>query len=149
VLLPILNLEQPIRSRVPSQPEVSRNRGTSARARFLLIAAFTAAAQAACTCVPCPEGYACTLGHCQQIPGYQPPDLTPPVSDASSPEDSFTPLDGPMASDGGPLDLEAARDLRAPPDLSPSCVPTGGSCYYHRDSICCSHYCVYETNDCR
>jgi hypothetical protein len=47
-------------------------------------------------------------------------------------------------------DLASPADLAPPPpDLARSCVGSGGDCRYHRDSVCCSKYCVYRTNTCQ
>lgn len=99
-------------------------------------------AAAGCDCVPCPDGYACILGRCQQTGSVgAAADLLPPAeedmrSSSGSPEMSQPPAADMMMS-------------LPPPDLAPACVPTGGSCYYHKDAVCCSHYCVFSTNKCR
>jgi hypothetical protein len=83
-----------------------------------------------CDCVPCPDGYACTLGRCQ--PTHATDQGTPAEDLASSSEMSLP-----------------HGDLSKPADLAPPCVMTGGSCYLHRNAVCCSKYCVYSTNKCR
>lgn len=95
-----------------------------------------------CDCVPCPGGYACVLGRCQ------PSGIAPPADLATeaTPDDLAIP---PMSTD---LSVTAGADLSTslpPPDLAPACVPKGGSCYFHKDAVCCSRYCIYSSNTCR
>lgn len=96
---------------------------------------------AGCDCVPCPDGFACVLGRCQDTGLAVRADLSssPPADDLG--ESGSTDLATPPGAD--------LMSLPPPPDLAPACVPTGGSCYFHKDAVCCSRYCVYSTNKCR
>ncbi len=117
---------------------------------------FFALVAAGCDCVPCPDGYACVTGHCVRDPSIDLSDLSvaPPAEEvdlavAASKSDLRL---ADLASHGGaPQDLRAIQDLATPPqpDLGKGCVKAGGSCYYHKDSVCCSHYCTYKTNECK
>ena len=86
----------------------------------------------------CPDGQLCVDGRCVD-PGTMP---------------ELGTFDGP-ASDQALADLSSAQDASGPvdlgkePDLAPMCVASGGSCYYHRNNVCCSGYCIYMTNKCR
>jgi hypothetical protein len=68
-----------------------------------------------------------------------------PTVDLSQPSSAAQPPDL-----SARIDLRAATDLSEPPrDLAPACVPTGGDCTYHKNSVCCSHYCIYSSETCR
>jgi hypothetical protein len=89
----------------------------------------------------CPDGQTCVEGRCINT-GSQitPADFAAAVDHGA---DSSTNESGDMRS--------GSTDLSSPPrDLSQSsCVATGGDCTYHKNSVCCSNYCVYSTNTCK
>ena len=81
---------------------------------------------------------------------------------STGPGDASSPADAPDQSVAlADLSMMAAPDLSASPapadlasaapaDLAhPSCVGSGGSCYYHQNGVCCSNYCIYSNNTCR
>jgi hypothetical protein len=91
----------------------------------------------------CPDGQRCADGRC-----------------VSGSAQAVVPIDlGPERLDAtGMIDLSqmSVADLSSPPvdlalpaaDLT-SCVAKGGDCTYHKDSVCCSNYCIYSTNTCK
>lgn len=88
----------------------------------------------------CPPGQVCVNSLCvdqnMSMNGKTTPDLVSSPGDlASSSHDLASP------------DLSVAPDLASPGDLA-VCLPTGGDCNYHKDSICCSGYCIYSTEKC-
>jgi hypothetical protein len=113
------------------------------------------------TCHPpdhpqCPSGFQCVNGLCVQGQGSLP--VQPQVeSDLAVAEDlQPSPLPLPAPPD---LARPAMPDLTAPPEdlarphhadmAQPTCVATGGDCTYHKNSVCCSNYCIYSSNTCK
>lgn len=100
----------------------------------------------------CPDGFTCINGYCDNGSGGPPaPDLAMAL-DLASPAPSLPPDDLSTAPNDlapAPHDLESLpHDLAsAKPDMT-TCVANGGSCNYHKDSVCCSGYCVYSTEKC-
>jgi hypothetical protein len=110
---------------------------------------------------PCPDGYQCIDGLCDDGSGVRPRQL--PAGDdmaiaapTGGGDDLATPataMDQAMASQPdlaqpqAPPDFaQPPPDLARPPDLAPSCAPLGGHCRH--DSDCCSHWCDYPTSTC-
>jgi hypothetical protein len=90
----------------------------------------------------CPDGQRCADGRCVSASAQAVPiDLGPQRLDANGMND---------LSQASGADLSApAVDLSLPAADLTSCVGKGGDCTYHKDSVCCSNYCVYSTNTCK
>ncbi len=104
----------------------------------------------------CPDGQLCIDGRCayRASPDSEaaPPDLAVDMAMLQSPPDlsyhhSSKDFSGSSSKD---FSGSSTHDLTAAqlPDGA-SCVPTGGDCTYHNDSICCSKYCIYASETCQ
>jgi hypothetical protein len=105
---------------------------------------------------PCPDGYACVDGICDNGAGGPGPiarsqDLSIAASgdDMAESTADLAQTVGDMAKPIAIPDLaQPLVDLaQSPPDLAPSCVALDGYCP-HDDSVCCSKWCNYNTNKC-
>jgi hypothetical protein len=108
---------------------------------------------------PCPDGFRCIDGVCDDGSGGGP--RTTPVPGADL---AMMSVDQDMAMSGQPGDdlaTKPAADLaqtpadlaqtppdlaQTPPDLAQACVPLGGAC--QQDADCCSDWCSYSTWHC-
>jgi hypothetical protein len=97
----------------------------------------------------CPDGQKCINGQCYDE------NAAVPIHNGGNDGSGGMSTDD-MGSSGWPgPDLSAG--MSPPPDLSQpspppdlrSCVGTGGDCTYHKNSVCCSNYCIYSSNTCK
>ena len=89
----------------------------------------------------CPDGQSCFNGRCVTVVHVG------TDGSASGPQDASTGAQDLSTGQNPPEDLSGSPPA---PDLAkPVCVGAGGDCTYHKDSVCCSKYCIYASNTCK